>query len=173
MAVIEHLESGLTSLCLNIVCVHKHIYLCRYMYMPEINLGLFNKSRQESETFRLFSGLIKVRNTRWDILPFTPCFILATNPCISFQIHGPDRPAILGHAPLPQQPKHVVIWACRQELIVCFFARKHKSVVCILSVSAPFAQSSSQACALLTIITLGWARTNHEISSSRFSEKRY
>lgn len=76
------------------------------------------------ETFWLRSGLIKAWNTIWDVLPFTPRFKLATNPSISLQIHGTDRPVLSGHAPLIQQPKHVVIWARCQELIVCFFDRK-------------------------------------------------
>lgn len=149
-------------------CAHVLYHMSMCTYPPR-----FDKSGQKSETFWLLSGLIKVWNTRWDVLPFTPCFILATNLCISLQIHGTDGPAISGHAPLPQQPRHVVIWACRQELIVCFLARKHKSVVCILSVSAPLAQSSTQARALLTIIALGWAMTNHEIGTTGCSGNRY
>lgn len=133
-------------------------YFCTHSYTPyyvcicitqepetksftEMNLRLFLTwitLDRSLETCWLLLGLIKAWNTIWDVLPFTPCFILATNPSISQQIHYTDRAVISGHAPLPQQPKHVVIWTCHQELIVSFFARKHKSDVCILSVSDAF-----------------------------------
>ncbi len=143
------------------MCMHHTgltcLFLIRTLYLINLNRSL--------ETFWLLSALIKAWNTIWDVLPFTPCFILATNPSISQQIHGTDRPVISGHAPLPQQLKRVVIWARRQELIVCFFARKHKSVVCILSVSASLLHNERQP-SLCTSdnYNAGWAITSHEIS---------
>lgn len=133
-----------------LMCTHSYTpyYVCIYITQEtetksftEMNLCLFPTwitLNGSLETCWLLLRLIKAWNTIWDVLPFTPCLILATNPSISQQIHYTDRAVISGHAPLPQQPKHVVIWTCHQELIVSFFARKHKSDVYILSVSDAF-----------------------------------
>lgn len=54
-----------------------------------------------------------------------------------------------------------------------FLARKHKSVVHILSVSAAFSTTrGGRPCEFLTIIAPGWAATHHEISRSGCPDKR-